>query len=100
MKFFPHVIKGKPVDYRSCQGNPCEVIRPQEAHKGLTNSPAFIWQPLAPIEANSPCACGCIYVVNRKRQVDITSGEECPRLPVSWTVQVDIFDIFASILSF
>ena len=45
---------------------------------------------MAPIEASSPCACGCIYVVNNERKVDITSGEECPTLPISWTVKVHI----------
>ena len=64
------------------------MLQPQEAHKGHANTQSSEWRPLAPIEANSPCACGCIYVVNNERKVDITSGEECPTLPILWTVQV------------
>jgi hypothetical protein len=40
------------------------------------------------VEATSPCACGCIYIVGKKRNLDITSGTSCPTLPISWKIQV------------
>ena len=93
------------MEYKTCQSvEACtKVLGPQEAHKGLLvkTTSSSIWQPLAPIEANSPCACGCIYIVNKERKVDITSGVECPTLPISWTVQVcTVGKIYTPIFSF
>ena len=82
------------MEYEACLGNfPCyannglsnkAIELPNEAHKG-----PILWRPLSTVEASSPCACGCIYIVNNKRTVEITSGDNCPTLPITWTVQVN-----------
>ena len=91
LMFFPE--QGKPVDEEECHDQwSCattasvavtKVNSHKEAHK---KGWPLIWRPMAP--TSKPCACGCIYIVNARRNVDITSGENCHTLPLTWTIKV------------
>ena len=61
----------------------------KEAHK---KGWPLIWKPLAP--TSKACSCGCIYIVNARRNVDITSGENCHTLPITWTIKVCVWSAY------
>ena len=61
----------------------------KEAHK---KGWPLIWEPLAP--TSKACSCGCIYIVNARRSVDITSGENCHTLPITWTIKVCVWSAY------
>ena len=97
----PFFLQGKPVDYKACQAyypswtcwsatsSPSVTeVNKASVHKNEAVGLPGSWRPLWPLEAHSPCACGCIYIVNSRRIVDITSGSECSTLPITWTVKV------------
>ncbi len=86
--------QGQPVEYKSCNFPACSRkessnILTQTSTSGPTEKsvPNF-WRPLSNSESTSPCSCGCIFIVSRMRELSITSGIDCPTLPISWKLKV------------
>ena len=81
------------MEYQECRGQwPCPKSSSgysitekanSVAHKAAAAKP---WKPLSYEE--SPCNCGCTYIVSGQRMVKITSGPHCNTLPITWKVKV------------
>lgn len=81
------VCQGKPVEYKICQGPPCKSAN-NNVYKSDQALATPGWKPLSTV--TSPCACGCIYIVGQNRDIVITSGPDCPSLPITWKVKAGI----------
>ena len=73
----------------NCQTSSAAAVTKVNEEPSSPPRKSLVWKPMSPVEARSPCACGCIYIVHGQRQVDITSGESCPTLPITWTIKVN-----------
>ena len=82
------------MEYQKCSGSWSCFQRPsvtEKAHKA-TELQTSSWRPFS--YEKSPCNCGCTYIVNGQRRVEITSGSHCTTLPLTWTIKVSVFYLF------
>ena len=85
------------MEYQKCSGSWSCSQRPsvtEKAHKA-TELQTSSWRPFS--YEKSPCNCGCTYIVNGQRRVEITSGSHCTTLPLTWTIKVSVFYVFKSL---
>ena len=76
------------MEYQKCSGSwscliPKATSVTEKAHKATELLPS--WRPFSHEE--SPCNCGCTYIVNGQRSVEITSASHCATLPLTWTIK-------------